>query len=337
MSPVPAILLAEEVEVEDQFLANRRKGIGGSDVAAIVGLSPWKTSFDVWCEKRDLIEKDKSTVSMRVGRAVERAIAQEYSDLTSRPIIWQGDVQHVDRDEDWRRCHPDALLTYEDGGLETKHVGARQASRYGPSGTDMLPEEHVLQCVWAMSITRRQFWDLAAWLGPKDLRIYTIMRDPALEETLIESCRRFWTENVLAGVPPEVTADQADADFFKKRFPQAMGGVRPATEEEVLLASGLRLARRAFKEAQGEKTLTENELKLLIGEGEGIEARGLFRITWKNDKPKVKVDWQAVARELASSHPESTALSQAVALFTTTAPGSRRFLPKFEGADEEEE
>ena len=336
MSPVPAILLAEEVEVEDQFLANRRKGIGGSDVAAIVGLSPWKNAFDVYVEKRDLVEKDKSTVSMRVGRAVERAIAQEYSDLTSRPIIWQGDVQHVDPDEDWRRCHPDALLTYEDGGLETKHVGARQAARYGPSGTDMLPEEHVLQCVWSMSITKRQFWDLAAWLGPKDLRIYTIMRDLELEETLIERCRRFWTENVLAGVPPEVTADQADADFFKKRFPSAMGGVRPATEEEVLLASGLRLARRAFKEAQGEKTLTENELKLLIGEGEGIEARGLFRITWKNDKPKVKVDWQAVARELASSHPESTALSQAVALCTTTVPGSRRFLPRFEGSDEED-
>ena len=337
MSPAPAILLAEEVEVEDQFLANRRKGIGGSDVAAIVGLSPWRTAFDVYVEKLDLVEKDRSTVSMRVGRAVERAIAQEYSDLTSRPIIWQGDVQHVDRDEDWRRCHPDALLTYEDGGLETKHVGARQAARYGPSGTDMLPEEHVLQCVWAMSITKRQFWDLAAWLGPKDLRIFTIMRDPALEETLIERCRRFWIENVLAGVPPEVSAEQADADFFKKRFPQAMGGVRPATEEEVILASSLRLARRAYEETKGAREFVENELKLLIGDGEGIEARGQFRITWKNDKPKVKVDWQAVARELSSSHQESDVLARAVAQFTTTSPGSRRFLPRFEGSDEEEE
>jgi predicted phage-related endonuclease len=335
----PAILLAEEVEVEDQFLANRRKGIGGSDVAAIVGLSPWKNAFDVYVEKRDLVEKDKSTVSMRVGRAVERAIAQEYSDLTSRPIIWQGDVQHVDRDEDWRRFHPDALLTYEDGGLETKHVGARQAARYGPSGTDMLPHEHVLQCVWAMSITKRQFWDLAAWLGPKDLRIYTMLRDVELEETLIDRCRRFWQENVLAGVPPDVSPEQADTDFFKKRFPEAMGGVRQATEEEIVYASSLRLARRAFKEAEGTRHLVESELKLSIGEAEGIQAKGIdgFRITWKNDRPKVKVDWQAVARELASTHPGSTVLAEAVAQFTTTVPGSRRFLPRFEGSDEEEE
>ena len=334
----PAILLAEEVEVEDEFLANRRKGIGASDVSAIVGMNPFKTQFDVYVEKRGLVEKDRSTVSMRVGRAVERAIAQEYSDLTSRPIIWQGDVQHVDRDEDWRRSDPDALLTYEDGGLGTKIVGARQASRYGPSGTDMLPEEHVLQCVWAMSITKRQFWDLAAWLGPRDLRIYTILRDTELEETLIERCRRFWRENVLAGVPPDVSAEQADADFFKKRFPEAMGGVRQATEEEIALASSLRLARHAFKEAEGTRKLTEAELKLSIAEAEGIEAKGVdgFRITWKNDRPKVKVEWQAVARELASTHPESTALSEAVAQFTTTVPGSRRFLPRFEGSDEDE-
>jgi len=332
----PAILLAEEVEVEDQFLANRRKGIGASDVAAIVGLSPWKNAFDVYVEKLDLVEKDRSTVSMRVGRAVERAIADEYSALTSRPIIWQGDLQHVDPKEDWRRCHPDALLTYEDGGLEAKHVGARQVGRYGPSGTDMLPDEHVIQCVWAMSITKRQFWDLAAWLGPKDLRIYTILRDEELEETLIERCRRFWAENVLRGVPPEVTAEQADADFFKKRFPVAMGGVRPATPEEAALAFHLEAARSTYSEVKANRELIENEMKLSIGEAEGIQGDG-WRIAWKNDPAKAKVDWQAVAHELASTHPNSTVLARAVAQFTTTAPGPRRFLPRLEALHTEKE
>jgi predicted phage-related endonuclease len=227
---------------------------------------------------------------------------------------------------------------YENGGLECKHVGAYQAKRYGPNGTDILPEEHVIQCVWMMSITRRQFWDLAAWLGPKDLRVYTILRDEDLERNLIDRCRRFWEENVLANVPPEVSADQADASFFKKRFPVAMGGIREATPEEEALAIHLAAARGTLKKAEQTKTVLENELKLSIGDAEGITGgRFDFRITWKNDTPKVKVDWQAVARELAATHPESTALAHAVQQFTTTAPGTRRFLTRLEGLATEEE
>jgi putative phage-type endonuclease len=335
VSEAPAILLAEEIELEDEFLANRRKGIGSSDVAAIVGMNPWKTAFDVWVEKRGLVEQQPASVSMKVGRAVERAIAEEYQSVTGRLVRWQGDVQQVDPAEDWRRCHPDGLLMYEDGGLECKHVGARQVSRYGPSGTDILPEEHVIQCVWMMSITKRQFWDLTAWLGPRDLRIYTILRDVELEENLVDRCRRFWTENVLGNVAPDVSPEQADAEFFKKRFPIAMGGIRPATPEEEALAFHLEAARRAFAEVKGTRELVENEMKLSIGEAEGIQGPG-FRVTWKNDRPKVKVDWPAVARELSATHQDSTALARAVAEFTTTAPGVRRFLTRFEGHDSEE-
>ena len=332
----PAILLAEDVTSEDDFLANRRKGIGSSDVAAICGLSRWKTPFDVFIDKQGLAEERPSNVSMRVGRAVERAIAQEYSEVTERPIIWLGDVQKVDADEEWRRCHPDALLSYEDGGLEAKHVGFRMASEFGPSGTDMLPDEYVVQCVWMMSITKRSFWDLAAWLGPRDLRVYTILRDVELEETLVDRCRRFWKENVLAGVAPEIRPEQADADFFKKRFPLAMGGVREATPEESALAFHLEAARRAYAEVKSNRELVENELKLSIGDAEGIQGTG-WRISWKNDPSKVKIDWQAVARELASTHPDSTVLARAVSNFTTTAPGSRRFLPRLDALHTEKE
>lgn len=334
--PEPSILLADEVPVEADFLTNRRKGIGSSDVAAICGLSRWKTPFDVFVEKRGLVKDRPSNVSMRVGRAVERAIAQEYSEVTDRPIIWLGDVQKVDEGEDWRRCHPDALLSYEDGGLEAKHVGFRMASEFGPSGTDMLPDEYVIQCVWMMSITKRAFWDLAAWLGPKDLRIYTILRDVELEETLVDRCRRFWHENVLADVAPEIRPEQADADFFKKRFPLAMGGVREATSEETALAVHLAAARARYAETKDARELIENELKLSIGESEGVQGPG-WRISWKNDPAKVKVDWQAVARELASTHPDSTVLARAVAQFTTTAPGPRRFLPRLEALTTEKE
>jgi putative phage-type endonuclease len=334
--PRPAILFDEEILPETDFQANRRKGIGSSDVSAILGLNPFKTAFDVYVEKKGLVKERKATTSMKVGRAVERAIGEEYQAQTGRLLVWQGDVQHVDPERDWRRCHPDAFLTYESGGLECKHVGARQAKRWGPSGTDLVPEEHVLQVVWCMSITNRDFWDIAGWLGPDDLRIFTVLRDLELEGNVIERCDRFWRENVLAGVPPDVRSDQADADFFKKRFPSAMGGLRQATTKEIEDAMLLRAARQIFADAKAGRELVEAELKLSIGTSEGIEGPD-FRITWKNDRPKVKPDWQAVARELARTHPSSTALAEAVAQFTTTAPGTRRFLPRFEGEDEEKE
>jgi len=66
-------------------LLERRKGIGGSDVAAILGLSQWKTPIDVYNEKVNN-EYPIATPRMRWGIRLENAIATEYKEQTGRKI-----------------------------------------------------------------------------------------------------------------------------------------------------------------------------------------------------------------------------------------------------------
>jgi putative phage-type endonuclease len=62
----------------DEWLAARRTGIGGSDIAAILGLSPWRTPLDVYRDKVDGAEQPE-TEAMRWGRLLEDVIAREYA------------------------------------------------------------------------------------------------------------------------------------------------------------------------------------------------------------------------------------------------------------------
>ena len=60
----------------------RRKGLGGSDIAAILGISKWRTPMDVWVEKMGLVEPSEESYAMMRGRILEDAIAQWYGEFT---------------------------------------------------------------------------------------------------------------------------------------------------------------------------------------------------------------------------------------------------------------
>ena len=55
----------------DEWLERRRKTIGGSDAAGIVGLSKWASPFSVWADKTGRAEEKAATEAMRQGRDLE--------------------------------------------------------------------------------------------------------------------------------------------------------------------------------------------------------------------------------------------------------------------------
>ena len=67
-----------------QWLEERRQGIGGSDAAAAVGLSPWKTRLELWLEKTGQTPDREETPEMRRGTLLEPVVKQLYADATGR-------------------------------------------------------------------------------------------------------------------------------------------------------------------------------------------------------------------------------------------------------------
>lgn len=306
------------------WLEQRRAGIGGSDIAAILGLSPWGNSLSVWLDKKGLSEPKPETPEMKMGHRLEPVIADMYSEVTGNALITAGLTVHPNYS--FILGTPDRLIANDGNvGLEIKTANPFRASKeWGEPGTDEIPQNYLLQCIWYQAITNRDAWDVAVLIGGSDFRIYKIHRDRELETALIERAVDWWTTYIIGNEEPPVDGSDGAADYIKRRFPRNVEPLKIATADVNDILATLASARKELAVAEVTKTLLENQVKLFIGDAAGVESDG-FRATWKNSKDGTKTDYEALALEMINKLPHEERLV-VLEKYTTLKPGSRRFL-----------
>ena len=319
--PKDLVLTPPEDEID------RRSGIGGSDVAAVLGLDPRRSPFDVFLEKRGEAPPFQQNNRTRWGTRLQKAIADGYAEETGRQVKWL-DVGMRHPDREFHTGHPDAICIprAENRAVEVKNAGGDQLHRWGTRGTDDVPERAFFQGLWYMPLLQVTRIDYAVLFGGNDLGVYTQERDEELEATVIERVEKFWRDHVLAGVPPPISATETARDYLRSKFPRHVEEIRPATDEEAANALLLRGVRNVVARQSKLEEELENRLKLSIGDAAGIEGE-FGRITWKASKNATKTEWELIARGFGNKYPEE--FEALVSLHSREVPGSRRFLPKF--------
>lgn len=189
-------------------LAERRTGIGGSDIAAIMGKSPYATPRDIWLLKRDLAEVPESE-PMYWGSMLESAIACRYmagERCKGCFLTAPGILRHPDYD--WCLGTPDRLVhripkTDGTGGALLRGLEIKTASAFASRDwDDGVPEHYAMQCQWYMFVCGLESWDVAVLIGGQDYREFEIARDDGLIDEMFGAALRFWFEHVVAGVAP---------------------------------------------------------------------------------------------------------------------------------------
>jgi putative phage-type endonuclease len=306
----------------------RPLGLGGTDIGAILGLSPYKTPLQLWSE---LISgeqpADRDLIHLRFGQHAESFIASEYERETDlftaihSPTLFHKKhgfmFGHVDRfvlDTPDTPAVVDGTIT-ANKLLECKTSSAFNKNDWGEPGTDHVPPLYLVQCAWYMAITECQSADLAVLIGNSDFRIYTIERDLELEGLILSHAQHFWHEHVLGKKPPEPISVQDASILFPKEAPNSS----VLANEEIL--QSIAAYRKACTQSQ---TLSEEceKLKLEIlnymGHAEKLTLGSKTLATWKCAKSSTRIDTKA----LAQAHPDIASE------FSTTVIGSRRFLLK---------
>ena len=317
----------------EQWLVERKKGVGASEAAAVLGISPWASPADVWARKRGLIPEQEENERLRTGRLFEEPIAQLYAEREKVQLVGGGDRQY---DMIWHPAGipvfatPDRLVLGADRGLEIKTVEPRMAHLWGEEGTDAIPPYYVTQVAVCMAVSGRGEWDVAAWFGLNDFRVYRLVRDRDLEEAIISRLTEWWRRYVVIGEEPEIDGSKAYADYLVQKFPQNRTPLLGANEETEKLLSDLFAIRDQVKADELIETEIENKLKAAIGDAEGIQ--GICgKVTWRLSRDGTKTDWQEVARmiyDASAAHITWDKTFEDYAKeFTTVKPGSRRFLP----------
>jgi predicted phage-related endonuclease len=208
---------------------DRRRFIGGSDSAAIFGVSPWSTPLDIYLLKRDEYpatgrEADPGKERIfRRGKRLEPVVidmlVEEYGvEVTKRsppenPNRYQ-DPEHpflaAEIDFEWRvsaelaerhGLDPELVGTIQNGDVKTaRGFGAK---KFGEEGTDEIPIEYAAQFMHGLMVTNRQLTMVAVLVSMDDVLFYFIHRDDETIAAMRAKSVSFWFDNVQAGVPPD--------------------------------------------------------------------------------------------------------------------------------------
>lgn len=195
------------------WLEERRKGIGGSDVAAIMGLSPWKTAYQVYREKRKEVEDWSGNELTDWGKRMEPAIRQWYSDQTGRDVRLPDKIMYHPQ-------HPFMLASldgFTDDGRVVEIKTARNGKDWGEPETNQIPDYYAVQVHHYMTITGFQVADIPVSIAGSSPSLYVVEADKEISEMIIEACAKFW-ERVVSGNPPDpVSYSDAVARFGKSK------------------------------------------------------------------------------------------------------------------------
>ena len=315
------------------FHAQRLTGLGGSDIGAILGLNPWRTPYQVFLEKIGEAEPFEGNLQTRFGSYAEEFVAREYCEQTGRqvhrfnPMLRHPTaplIGHVDRlvvpAGAKKASHMGQIRT--DLGLEAKTASAfatGRASEWGESGSDQVPEAYLVQCAVYMALTECPKWDLAVLFGNTEFRIYHLTRDMELEAMILDEAARFWTDHVIARVPP-TPSSEAEA---RQRWPRhSEGKVLEADDALAVMFQHLADCKRRGKEQAEEEQALKDLILPLLADADSVRRGEMSLATYRANKDSQRTDWQKVAAFLRPMIDDG-AYTNIVAGYTTTQPGAR--------------
>lgn len=245
----------------------RSQGIGASEIAAVVGVNPWKTPFDVFLDKMGQVERTE-TDRTRMGHRMEPVIADEFASRANRVLELCDTLVHPRFS--WAVATPDRRVVGARELVECKWVGPRLASHWG-TDDDGVPEYVLTQCQWQLEVADADVCFVAALVG-EEFRVYQVTRDTELAGLLLEQAERFWTDHVLTKTPPEITASPAARRYLESKYAKAGEAVLDPTPEADRLVHDYLEASRLEREAVAAKELAANGLRALIGDARGVQS-----------------------------------------------------------------
>jgi putative phage-type endonuclease len=202
-----------------EWLEQRSTYLGGTDIAAILGLHPYKTPRIVYMEKKGLATPPELNQPMLHGINLEAYIARLYRLDTGRRL--RKSRFRRDSEIPFFAANPDYDVIGESRLLECKTAGAWAGQEFGAE-TDAVPNQYLVQCMWQLMVTGREVCDLGVLIGGQDYRTYEIPRDEELIATLRQKAESWWNQYIVNDQAPPITGERADTELVKQQYPTNM-------------------------------------------------------------------------------------------------------------------
>lgn len=209
------ILIGQFQPGSDEWLAARRHGLGGSEIAAVVGLSPFESRFSLYHRKTGAVGPAEVSPPMEWGTRLEGAVLAKYRE--NHPeldfTVTNGTFAHPDRP--WQIANPDLLAIDRIIEAKTSPYG----DGWGDPGTDQIPVHVRCQVLWYMDVLDRERADVCVLISGCDYREYVVEWEPREAAQLREAGRIFLGE-IACGVRPDIDEHSATYQAIKEMHPE---------------------------------------------------------------------------------------------------------------------
>lgn len=271
---------------KQEWLRERKNYLGGTDLAAVCGLNPYRTALDVYLDKTSDDISEETNAAMRWGNLLEDVVAKEYAQVTGYDIeIELNTIYHpehkflganIDR---W----VDRWVNNGTHILECKTAGFTKAKEWGDSGTDQIPESYLVQVAYYAAICDVPKVDIAVLIGGQDFRIYTYNKNKDLEDKIIKIGVNFWNNHIEKRIPPKCVNTRDTFNLFpqshhheivaESNIMEKLEQLKAAKEEESKIADTIEKLKTDIQEFMRDYDVL-------------IDNQGNVIATWKNTAPR---------------------------------------------------
>lgn len=274
------------------WLEKRKQGIGGSEVAAILGLDPYKTPYQVWREKRGLDEPNQIQNAYTIaGNRLEKVVVEYFEDETGYVIAHQeNEFVHIAHEQYPYMFGSRDRMYYNMGDLCILECKTTQKDVQ----KDDLPMTWFCQLQWYMGLYKCKKGAIA-WLE-RGIRFdyVEIDFDADFFNYLVSEVKFFWENYVLGSLEPELKY----VSDIERKFPfSKLGSVLEASDEMYEQYGKIKEIRSQIKELEEKEALLLDAWKMMMKDSEAVIYAGATLATWKQDKGGVKFDKDKFEKE----------------------------------------
>jgi putative phage-type endonuclease len=261
-----------KIGLSDEAIEERRKAIGASDVAAILGISPYTTGWTIWAEKLGLLTRWHGNQATMLGHHFERTVLHVASVRLGCAL----------RTNIRRQCHGRPITATLDAQTElgipveakTAGLTGPVTGHWGPPDTDQIPEHYLLQVhTQLLCCDEAPYAYLFALIANRGVVRYIVERSETLCDVLVTQLTAWWDKHVIGGVEPDHTGVAYEAVKRLIRVPKKViilpsfaGGLVDAYQHETETA----------KAHKAKATELRSKIALVLKDDTGYAEEGLL-------------------------------------------------------------
>lgn len=248
----------------DEWAAARRRRIGGSEIAAVLGISPYESPFSLWHRKRGDVDAVEQTEPMLWGNLLEPVVAARFAELHPDVSV-RTTPAFVHRDRDYQTAAPDRLIFGSPRARKPIAIyegkTARMGDDWGTPGTDEIPVHYRAQCLWYLDCLGLNLCHAVVLIGGSEYREYRIEASPDEAKFMRAQAEQF-IATLDNGPRPDIDTHSATYQTVKELHPDIDGSAvevpfdiahayTAACEHDKAAAAAKRQASAALADAMG--------------------------------------------------------------------------------------